>query len=82
MITTNQQYFQATEALIQYDPLPVELLTQYKLIIDFAEVYHSDKKIASRVRYKALRDSEKYDLHFTQLGTILSKKNISLHTAD
>ncbi len=67
-----------TEALILFDPLPLSELEKYKLIVDFAETYHSDKKVESRERFKELRDSEKVDLHFTQLGAILAKKTISL----
>jgi DNA polymerase III subunit chi len=68
-----------TQALILADPLPVDSFSFYDLIIDFAEVYHSDKKQESRSRYKLLRDSEKFDLHFLQLGAFLAKEKISLN---
>ncbi|KAA3613590.1 MAG: DNA polymerase III subunit chi [Calditrichaeota bacterium] len=67
-----------TEALILFDPLPLNELEKFKLVFDFAEVYHSEKKQESRQRFKQMRDSEKFDLHFTQLGAILAKKTISL----
>ena len=69
-----------TQAVILFDPLPIEALTQYNLIIDFAEIYHADKKMQSRKRFKEMRDSNNFDIHFTQLGTILSKKSIDLNS--
>ena len=68
-----------SEAIILDDPVSFEYLDKYKLIIDFAEVFHSEKKIESRQRYKTMRDSNRFDIHFTQLGAILSKHHISLN---
>lgn len=82
LLTAEKDHLPETDALILYDPLPPEYLYKYKLVIDFAEVYHSDKVKQSRIRFKNLRDSGRFDLHFTQLGTILSKKSILLNPAD
>lgn len=82
LITHETEKLPQTDALILYDPLPREALADYKLILDFAEIYHSEKKLESRKRYKILRDSGKFELHFTQLGTILAKKSISLNPAE
>lgn len=68
-----------TEAIILEEPLAFDALQKYKLIIDFAEVYHSEKKNESRQRFKKMRDTNKFDIHFTQLGAILAKKNISFN---
>lgn len=68
-----------TEAIILSDPLSFEYLQRYKLVVDFAEVYHSEKKLESRKRFKNMRDSKKFDIHFTQLGAILARKTISLN---
>ncbi|MCB0281260.1 MAG: DNA polymerase III subunit chi [Calditrichae bacterium] len=82
ILTVQKESLPDTDALILFDPLPAEYLSKYKLIIDFAEVYHADKVKESRIRFKNLRDSGLFDLHFTQLGTILSKKSISLNPAE
>ena len=78
IISSSTENLPATQAVILHDPLPHELLQNYRLIIDFAEIYHSDKKIASRKRFKVMRDSDNFDIHFTQLGALLSKKSIDL----
>jgi len=67
-----------SQAIILNDPLPADVLLNYRLIIDFAEIYHSDKKIESRKRFKMMRDSDNFDIHFTQLGALLAKKSIDL----
>jgi len=83
MLTSSTEMLsQSQAALILYDPLPLMELEKFKLIFDFAEIYHSDKKLESRKRFKEMRDSEKFDLHFTQLGAILAKKTISLETTE
>ena len=77
-ISDSIENLSATQAIILYDPLPLETLKNYNLIIDFAEIYHSDKKLESRKRFKELRDSQHFDIHFTHLGALLSKQNIIL----
>jgi DNA polymerase IIIc chi subunit len=78
IISTSEENLVAAQAVILHDPLPAEVLQNYRLIIDFAEIYHSDKKIESRKRYKALQESGNFDIHFTQLGALLAKKSIDL----
>ena len=78
LLTANSENLPKVQTLVLYDPLPLEKLLQFDLIFDFAELYHSDKKIQSRARFKEMRASDKFDLRFTQLGAILSKKTISL----
>ena len=78
IISSSSENLVATQAVILLDPLPPEVLQNYSLIIDFAEIYHSDRKIASRQRFKIMRDSQNFDIHFTQLGAFLSKKSIDL----
>lgn len=65
--------------LLLHDPLPIDAIQKYPLIIDFAEIYHSDKKRESRKRFKELRDSGQFDVRFTQLGAILSKESIDIN---
>ncbi len=79
LIFSDSEYYPDTDAIILGDPIPLAELQKYKLIIDFAEVYHSDKKRESRQRFKKMRDSDKFDIQFTQLGAILADKNISLN---
>ena len=69
----------ATQALILHDPLPLDVLKKYQLIIDFAEIYHGEKKKDSRARFKQLRDSDEFDIHFTHLGALLSREIIKLN---
>lgn len=69
-----------TQALILHDPLSLEVFKNYQLIVDFAEVYHAEKKTDSRKRFKQLRDSAEFDVHFTHLGALLSKESIKLNS--
>jgi DNA polymerase-3 subunit chi len=78
LIASSTDHLASTDAIILHDSLSPDVLQQYKLIIDFAEIYHSDKKVASRQRFKEMRDSNNFDIHFTQLGALLSRKNIDL----
>lgn len=82
VLTSSAELFAQNQALILCDPLPLTALEKYKLIFDFAEVYHSDKKLESRKRFKEMRDSGIFDLHFTQLGAILAKKTITLEPSE
>ncbi len=82
LLTSSSERLAQNQALILFDPLPFSILEKYKLIIDFAEIYHSEKKVESRKRFKEMRDSDIFDLHFTQLGAILAKKSISLEAAE
>jgi len=82
LLTDSENNLPKTQVLVLYDPLPQEKLSAYSLIFDFAELYHSEKKQQSRERFKKLSSNAEFDLHFTQLGAILSKKTISLNATD
>ncbi len=73
-ITDRQELPLITDALVQFDPLPQDKLTNYKLVVDFAEVYDNSKLIKSRERYKSIRDSGIFELEYLKLGEFLSKK--------
>jgi len=81
IISNSQESLASSQAIILNNPLPSEYLLKYNLIIDFAEIYRSDKKEESRQRFKKLRDTGEFDIHFSQLGAILAKKSISLNFA-
>lgn len=78
VISNSEDNLYPCSALILHDPLPIDSIQKYPLIVDFAEIYHSDKKRESRKRFKELRDSGQFDIHFTQLGAILSRQSINL----
>jgi len=61
--------------LLMYDPLPLDRLEGYARVIDFAEVYHEQKRQEGRQRYKAMRDSGRFDLQFMTLGAFLAREN-------
>ena len=73
LLTSNANNLPLTDVIILFDPLDSTKLKQYTVIIDFAEVYHAEKKIESRQRFKQMRDSGLYDMHFMQLGAFLSR---------
>jgi len=79
LICDSADNLSSTQALVLFDPLPMKALTNFNLIIDFAEIYHADKKVQSRQRFKEMRDSSNFDIHFTHLGALLSKKSIDLN---
>ncbi len=62
------------DVIILHDPIAPDKLTAYKIIIDFAEVYHPEKRKNSRIRYKRCRD-EGYPLDFIKLGAFLAKND-------
>ena len=80
LICTSADELSPAQTIILYDPLPLTAINTYSLIIDFAEIYHSDKKLESRKRFKEMRDSANFDMHYTQLGAILSKKSIDINS--
>ena len=59
------------DVLILHDPLPVDQIGSYELIIDFAELYDQNRLKDSRQRYKVFRDSGRFDLSFEKLGSFL-----------
>jgi len=78
ILTNNSNELPAMKSLVLFDPLPISALNNFTMIVDFAEVYHSDKKVESRKRFKEIRETDSFDLHFTQLGALLSKESIKL----
>jgi len=62
------------QALILFDPLPPEVFTPYRYVIDFAETYDAQRLQNSRRRYKTLLDEGKIKPEFMKLGAFLSRK--------
>lgn len=58
------------DTLLMLDPLPVEKLDHYQLVIDFAEKYDSQAIEQSRNRYKLYRDQQ-YSIDTMQPGEFL-----------
>lgn len=73
VIIKNKEILPKTEALVLFDPLPIDHFDLYKIVIDFAEVYSPQKAQESRTRYKQVRDSNGYDLKFIKLGEFLKQ---------
>ncbi len=71
-IVKHPDHLPAVDALIQFDPIALEHLDSYKYVIDFAETYHNSKLLASRERYRKVRDAGTFDLEFMKLGTFLA----------
>ena len=71
IITSNDNFPILTDALILFDPYYSDSFSQYKYIIDFAEIYHPAKLKISRERYKKLKNLEQYNLEFFKLGAFL-----------
>ncbi|MCD4692990.1 MAG: hypothetical protein K8R79_08760, partial [Calditrichales bacterium] len=69
----NKDILPKTEALVLFDPLPIDYFDLYKIVIDFAEVYSPQKTKESRTRYKQVRDADNYDLKFIKLGEFLKQ---------
>ncbi len=73
VIIKNKDILPKTEALVLFDPLPIDYFDLYKIVIDFAEVYSPQKTKESRTRYKQVRDADNYDLKFIKLGEFLKQ---------
>ena len=73
VIIKNKEILPKTEALVLFDPLPIDYFDLYKIVIDFAEVYSPQKTKESRTRYKQVRDADNYDLKFIKLGEFLKQ---------
>lgn len=73
VIIKNKEILPKTEALVLFDPLPIDYFNLYKIVIDFAEVYSPQKAQESRKRYKQVRDADNYDLKFIKLGEFLKQ---------
>ncbi len=61
-------------ALILFDPLDPEKFIDFKYVIDFAELYDQERLLASRKRFKAIRDGGQYKIEFLKLGAFLQKQ--------
>ena len=74
VIDTGQQSIPEKDVLILFDPLDPKVFSNYAYIIDFAEIYDTQKLQASRKRYKDARNLEQYKLEFIKLGAFLNLK--------
>ena len=61
-------------ALIVFDPVDSNLFSDFKYVIDFAELYDKERLQASRKRYKEIRDGGRYKIEFLKLGAFLQKQ--------
>ncbi len=61
----------AADVLILNDPMNLQQIGAYPMIIDFAETYDAKRLQASRERYKAFRDSGRFELSFEKFGSFL-----------
>lgn len=73
VVITTRELDSKADALILEEPLEPELVRHYEIIVDFAEVYDEKRKVASRKRYKAFRDSEGFEVGFTKIGAFLKQ---------
>jgi len=73
-ILNGQAPDEAADALILFDPQEEAHISSYHLIVDFAELYDKQRLAASRQRYKAVRDSGKYEVYFLKLGAFLQQE--------
>jgi len=71
LITNNKNLSAVSKALVLFDPIPNDIFNNFEIVIDFAETYDPDRLQLSRKRYKDLRDSESFELHFFKLGAFL-----------
>ncbi len=60
--------------LILFDPVDSNRLSDFKYIIDFAELYDNDRLLASRKRFKEIRDGGQHKIEFLKLGAFLQKQ--------
>lgn len=72
-ITTDVNTNMAADALILFDPITDQQFSQFRFVIDFAEVYDKSLIEKSRERFKLMRASELYEMGFFKLGEFLSK---------
>jgi len=70
-LTSDSEQLPSSDIIILNDPIPLEKLTTYKLIIDFAEVYHAERIEQSRERFRVCRDAG-YPVEFLKLGAFMS----------
>lgn len=77
LLSNNMEQLPPADFLILHDPLAVNMIGAYGNIIDFAETYHPERLLQSRLRYKTYRD-EGFELEFLPLGAFLSRKDSEL----
>jgi DNA polymerase-3 subunit chi len=73
-IVTNPIDFKCVPILIQCDPINPEYYSNFRHVIDFAEIYSPPKLAESRLRYKGFRDSHSFELGFVKLGAFLQQQ--------
>ena len=64
----------ANGALILFDPIESNLFSKFSYVIDFAELYDSQRLLASRKRFKEIRDGGQHKIEFLKLGAFLQKR--------
>lgn len=80
IITSQDDVMITSDAIILYDPVDSSRLELFGWVIDFAETYNSEQLQQSRLRFRKLRDSGKFDLDYQKLGTFLSQPLTKLVT--
>lgn len=71
ILLINQPVETVGDVLILNDPIEISQIGNYPMIIDFAETYDPQRLQASRERYKAFRDSGRFELSFEKFGSFL-----------
>ncbi len=74
IIYTDASTIPPERILVLFDPLPPEDLQGRQMIIDFAEVYHEQKKQESRQRFRALKNAGTFELTFLSTGAFMAQK--------
>ncbi len=74
IIYTEASTIPPERTLVLFDPLPPEELRGRHLVIDFAEVYHEQKKQESRQRFRALKNAGDFELSFLSTGAFMAQK--------
>ncbi len=74
IIYTDAQTIPRERTLILFDPLPPESLKGQLAVIDFAEVYHEQKRQESRQRFRTLKEDGAFELSFLSTGAFMAQK--------
>lgn len=70
VLTTNIESAAGYDTVLLVDPLPIEIVSQFSKVIDFAEKYDSQGIELSRKRYKLYKD-QNYNIATLQPGEFL-----------
>ena len=70
VLTTNIESAAGYDTVLLVDPLPMEIISQFSKVIDFAEKYDSQGIELSRKRYKLYKD-QNYNIDTLQPGEFL-----------